>query len=510
MGNSRALEIVIVLFVLSLAIVFQIFSSSDKSEMKSSDLNNTEKSGVEVKDEGLADATDSEMKSSDLNNTEKSGVEVKDEDLADATDSEIETSSDAYLSSLGKKPNWNELDVYQRSVAKEDFLHLLQTVYTVSDSWKESIKILPNRAEIRVSTGNTSEGVYKLFFKTKNDRPAQKETRYWRVASELDKLTESEMDTPLKNLVIAIDPGHIGGDEWAEIEERDFALAGDNSIREGEITLKVARMLKPELEKLGAVVVLVRDSLEPLNPIRPIDYRGRAIKELKKKGALLSELAVEEMSAKLFYRTGEILERAKIVNTAVKPDVVLCLHFNATSWGEGTERILADNTHFHLLLHGAYTDYEVSLDDERFAMVKKILMGNHKEELAIAKSVADSTAKQTGLPAFQYEKDSKRAINVDGNPYLWARNLLANRAYDGPVIYMEPYVMNSRLDYQRLQLGDYEGQKIVGGEQRISIFREYTNSLVLGLKNYYSTARAEKNSKTTKRPSALQPQQPTL
>lgn len=482
MGNSRALEIVIVLFVLSLAIVFQILSSSNSDDIKPYELNNMQESGVVMKD-GAPD--------------DKAGGETK-------------VAADYYLSSLGEKPNWNDLNVYQRSITKEYFLDLLQTVYTVSDSWKNSIEVLSDRAEIKIATGNASEGVYKLFFKTKNDRVAQKKARYWRVASELEKLTESEKDQPLKNLVIAIDPGHIGGDEWAEIEERDFALAGDKPIREGEITLKVARMLKPELEKLGAVVVLIRDSLEPLNPIRPVDYRERAVEILKRKGTLVSELAVQEMSAKLFYRTGEIIERAKIVNNIVKPDLVLCLHFNATSWGEGAERILADETHFHLLLHGAYTDYEVTLDDERFAMVKKILMGNHKEERAIAKSVADSTAKQTGLPAFQYEKDSKRANNIDGNPYLWARNLLANRAYDGPVIYMEPYVMNSRLDYKRLQLGDYEGQQLVGGEQRISIFKEYTNSLVLGLKNYYSAARSKKVGKKLKLPSPQKSKQPTL
>lgn len=495
MGNSRALEIVIVLFILAIAVVFQFFSPSHKGETQSVQRDSTSPAQSKVDNVPLPNHSVKAGNGEEKTPSDYPGVQLP--------------KFDYYLSSLGEKPNWNELNVYQRSITKKEFLYLLETIYTVSDSWKKSIKILADRAEIRVSTGNKSEGTYKLFFKTKNDRPAQKEARYWRVASELETLRESEKHVPLKNLVIAIDPGHIGGDEWAEIEERDFALAGDNPIREGEITLKVARMLKPELEKLGAVVVLVRDSLAPLNPIRPLDYRERAVKELKRRGSIVSELAVEEMSAKLFYRSGEILERAKIVNTVVKPDVVLCLHFNATFWGEGEERILADTTHFHLLLHGAYTDYEVSLDDERFSMIKKILMGNYKEELAIAKSVANSTAKQTGLPAFGYEKNSKRAINVDNNPYLWARNLLANRAYDGPVIYMEPYVMNSKIDYQRIQLGDYEGQKLVGGKKRISIFKEYTHSMVQGLKNYYSTVRAPKALKKEGRPTHHNVQPPT-
>jgi hypothetical protein len=75
------------------------------------------------------------------------------------------------------------------------------------------------------------------------------------------------------------------------------------------------------------------------------------------------------------------------------------------------------------------------------------------------------------------------------NPYLWARNLLANRLYRCPVIFMEPYVMNSTIDYPRIQAGDYDGQREISGKMQPSIFREYADAVATGLANHYRALR---------------------
>ena len=94
-------------------------------------------------------------------------------------------------------------------------------------------------------------------------------------------------------------------------------------------------------------------------------------------------------------------------------------------------------------------------------------------------------AEHTGLPPYEYEPNSRRALNVDGNPYLWARNLAANRSFDCPVIFCEPYLMNGADSHTRIQAGDYEGLRYVNGLLRPSIFREYVNFLADGLVDYY-------------------------
>jgi len=51
--------------------------------------------------------------------------------------------------------------------------------------------------------------------------------------------------------------------------------------------------------------------------------------------------------------------------------------------------------------------------------------------------------------------------------------------------------MNSEEDHARIQLGDYDGLKEVGGKLRPSIFREYAETVATGLSDYYSSKRSE-------------------
>ena len=64
---------------------------------------------------------------------------------------------------------------------------------------------------------------------------------------------------------------------------------------------------------------------------------------------------------------------------------------------------------------------------------------------------------------------------------VWARNLLANRIYEAPVIFLEPYIANSEAVYQRIQMGDFDGQKKIGNQMKTSLIREYAEAVVLGL-----------------------------
>jgi N-acetylmuramoyl-L-alanine amidase len=377
------------------------------------------------------------------------------------------------LSILAVPPDWSALEVYQHTITRSEFERLLTTVFTTGDAWRNYIEIQETEAHIR--TGETpADPVFHLgFASTESSAP-----RVWRAASELPPATP---DQPLADLKIAIDPGHIGG-KWGEMEERWFILGTGNPVQEGDMTLHVANLLKPRLEALGARVSLVRENLEPVTPLRP--------------ESLLSLIpstpsqSPQKLAERLFYRTAEIRARAELVNTALKPDLVLCLHFNAESWGNPLDPTLIDRTHLHLLLNGAYTDEEVMLADQRFALLHKLLQRTHQEEALVGATVADTFAVISGLPPYVYPQES-RTVRSLGHPYLWARNLLANRLYDCPVIFMEPYVMNSSIDHARIQAGDYEGLREISGKLQPSIFREYADALTAGLKKHYSQARSQ-------------------
>lgn len=378
------------------------------------------------------------------------------------------------LSLLSENPVWTTLEAYQSSISRSDFEKLLTEIFTTDDTWREFILIRDDLAEI-ITSSDPAEPPFVLHFATpENTRPTP---RLWKDTATLPVPPEGK---PLANLHIAIDPGHIGG-EWAKIEERWFQIGKAEPVTEGDMTLSVAKLLKPLLEELGATVTLVRDKPEPVTPLRPENLTSLAAESATDDAASLRKFA-----ERLFYRTAEIRARAELVNETIKPDLVLCLHFNAEAWGDPNNPTLIPRTHFHILLNGAYTPDEVRLADQRFALLKKLLQRTHEEEALVGKTIAETFAEISGLPAYTYPPGGNNVRPVPSSPLLYARNLLANRLYDCPVVFMEPYVMNSIHDYARIQAGDYEGLRKINGKQLPSIFREYADALAKGLAKHYA------------------------
>jgi hypothetical protein len=237
---------------------------------------------------------------------------------------------------------------------------------------------------------------------------------------------------------------------------------------------------------MGAEVWLTRSKNGATTSLRPGKLRKAAVNSLQEEGASLSPTRLQFEAERLFYRVGEIRNRAKVVNQLIRPDLVVCLHFNAEEWGNPTRPSLSDKNHLHLLLSGDMSANELLHEDERYTMLVKLLGGTHSEELGASEAVARSLASATGLPPFIYH--SANAIPASSNPYLWVRNLLANRLFECPVVYCEPYVMNSRPVFNRVQLGDYEGRRNVGGVSEPSIYREYADAVARGLADYYGEA----------------------
>lgn len=409
----------------------------------------------------------------------------------------IPSSYDPHQSLLGEAPDWSQLDRYQYCVSKNDFLDLIENVYTVGDDWKQWFVVNEDHVLVRMSAAEPEKN-YKLAFLT--DIVEGKSERFWRKKSELVERTE---DRPLAGIRIAIDPGHIGGN-FAHVEERRFVLnEGAPPVQEGNMTLNVASILIDQLEVLGATVSLIRDTNEPVNPFRVEDYFEYAEAKLTHQKSAISKDSLQRASAKLFYRNGEIRARSILVNHDLKPDLVLCLHFNASAQRDPENVELDGNEHFHMILNGAYTKGEIAHDDERFKMMLKIVQGVHAEEAALSKFAAASFVGETEMEPYQYAANSSRAVNVDGNPYLWARNLLANRLYDCPVVYFEPYLQNGKDSYVRMQMGDYQGLRYVNGKMRPSIYREYVNSVTKGLVAYYTYVAPEPVLEPTEVPSLL-------
>jgi len=395
---------------------------------------------------------------------------------------------------LADSPKWKTLAPYQQTITHDEFVRLLHEVYCPRGVSEEFIRVDPDVACIL--TDRDAQTWFTLRF-AKSEHTKRAVPRQWRTAKSLPRKKGRGI---LSGLRIALDPGHIGG-KWAKMEERWFKVGDASPVEEGEMTLRVAKGLASKLRALGARVSFVRDKFEPVTPFRPDDFRAIAREVLQSGGTEnprenfdgpddpLKDQTIAWQSEILFYRNSEIRQRARLVNTRLHPDLVLCLHFNAEAWGDPASPTLIDKNHLHLLVNGTYSEPELAFDDERLEMLRRLLTGTHEEEIGIAEIAAATMAQATQLPPYQYTTDNVTSLGASG--YVFARNLIATRLYQCPVVYFEPYVMNSNEVFARVQAGDYDGARAINGVERPSIFREYVDAVVDGLVQYYQSARSK-------------------
>lgn len=380
------------------------------------------------------------------------------------------------LTPLAPPPDWASLDKFQQTITRAEFERLLTKVYAPHGAWEDYFTLDDNHVTVVTAPG---EKPFRLNF-APDAASAKPVPRYWRGRSGIPRRGK-----PLSGLHITLDPGHLGG-EWARMEERWFQIGEHQPVTEGDMTLRTARLLQQELERLGAKVTMTRHSSSPATSLRPAKLQRAAVASLNDQGRNPTPDAVRRESERLFYRTGEIRARADLVNHRLKPDLVLALHFNAEGWGNPASPTLVEAHHLHLLVSGSFSAKELSYEDQRFDLMVKLLNRVHDEEVAAARHLAIGMARATGLPPYDY-KDNPAALPVGGSPYIYARNLLANRLFHGPVIYLEPYVMNNQEVHDRVQLGDYRGRRNINGTPRESIYREYVRGVVDGLVAHYGS-----------------------
>jgi N-acetylmuramoyl-L-alanine amidase len=371
----------------------------------------------------------------------------------------------AKLTDLADPPDWSRLDSFQKSISKQEFLRQLNEVYCPRKSWWSPwIEIEENRARIRKKAG--SDDWYDLQFLESNETSNFSLSRF-----------------QLSGSKILIDPGHIGGD-FSEMEGRHFAIGDDEPVKEGDLALSVALKLKSELQKKGAIVSLSRKQNKPVSQKRPQDFKELAQTWFSRM-EWLQKLSEEERSKRIqkrqelyFYRVSEIMVRSEIIRKS-QPDLVLCIHLNAAPWPDPDNKSLVTRNDYHVLVNGCYMGGEVAYDNQRFEMIWRLVNRWADKERLIAEHMSQAFAQETGLPAFTYK--GPNALKIGAVEGVWARNLLANRIYEAPVVFLEPYIANSEEVYQRIQMVEPDEAGTHDIQRGKTIVKEYVDAVLLGL-----------------------------
>lgn len=357
--------------------------------------------------------------------------------------------------------DWEALAAYQGGVTGEFFVEAMNRIYAPGADWTPWM--LVEESGVWLETGaRLGEGRFFLRF------------------AETEGSAAVPAPRELEGLRIVLDPGHIGG-VWGPMEERSFAIADGPLFQEGDLTLAIAQRIAARLREMGVEVFLTRDSAEPVTPLRAEDFWEEA---RVRSG---SEEEVPALAQRLFYRTAEIRERARRIEDWGGADLALAIHLNASGFADPEHPALHDTNDAHVLINGCYMESELASPEQRLELLLRLLKGYHLEEERLGRAMVDSIVERTSLPAYQYENGNASAL--DEGRYLWARNLLANRVFDCPVIFLEPWQANSRAVYQWAAAGDYEGERYFDGELRPSLPAVYCDFVLAALSKSYLAKR---------------------
>jgi len=377
------------------------------------------------------------------------------------------------FSPVTELPEWRLLESHQGTITRSQFEDRWRRIYDPAGELAKYILLTDEGVELFRDAART-QSLFHLRFAPGEGR----ERKAILVSSWLP-------EKPLLGQVICLDPGHIGGD-WADVEERTFRIGRDRPVVEGELNLKTCRLLEERLREAGAQVVWTHQGFEPTTRLRPADLYPEAIRYMlqdvkSRRFPSYSANGLIRWNAELlFYRTAEIQARARKVNEELRPDFTLCLHYNAAPWGRAGRASLASAKRVVLFAHGSYTADELAYDDQKFHLFQKLLENSNPEELEIGAAIGKEFKEKWGFPP--EDCASAGYAHATGvSPYLWYRNLIANRLFRGPVIFVEGPYMNDRTSYSWIQAGEYEGTRMIGGKMRENIFREYADRVADGV-----------------------------
>jgi N-acetylmuramoyl-L-alanine amidase len=379
---------------------------------------------------------------------------------------------------------WRTLDRFQESLTESDFRDRLK-IFSPDGSINEFLTFHDDHSVTVFETPAKEIAIWTLrFYREPDSSPPSHRTDKFS-PQHIATLFDVSYAKPLKGLTIAIDPGHIGG-AWANIEERHFKYKSYPPVQEGDLTLITAEHLATALKSAGATVILTRTEAEPVTTLRPQDFLHDSLEWAADTTRGFSDryftFRYKWYSQFLFYRVAEIAARAQLL-AKYQPDFTLCLHYNAAPWS-GRRPRLFNVQKLVTFVHGSYLKEEIESPTQKFELFKKLFENSTPIEIEIADVVSSKMAERLQMKPENYT-DWKAADRVSENPYIWSRNVIANREIPGPVIFLEGLYMNDRESFYRIQAGDYEGLKTIRGKSHPSVFREFAQATADGIIEHY-------------------------
>ncbi|AZQ61876.1 hypothetical protein EI427_06370 [Flammeovirga pectinis] len=297
---------------------------------------------------------------------------------------------------------------------------------------------------------------------------------------------------PLSGIRIAIDPGHIAADmDMAKIEGRFLEMKLEDgskvNLKEGDLTLTTAYILRDSLIKYGAEVYLTRDiagntgaSKVPYQSWKKRYLRSKLHEQKLTKKQMLHVInhAPESRIYRQYYLQDDLEIRAENINY-FKPDVTVVLHYNAdelnVGWKKPTERNFS-----MVFVPGSFMKNELASKRDRYDFLRILVSDYTKDSYYLSKFIMDEFVDYLKVPAVDPITEPKY-LKVVGLPLgtgIYARNLRLCRLLNSPMCYGEPLLQDNVDELKGLNNNNYAEGKIA---PRVI---EVANSYFYGILNY--------------------------
>jgi len=406
--------------------------------------------------------------------------------------------SNAELSKLIRdttKDEWKSLEQFNNTITRKTFENRLYSHWNPGKGIAQYLKI--TNKEVRIYLYKNHRGHLATVRFAKDEHHRYRNPAPFRAPQEFAKKSYSQRK-PLKGLKVVIDPADIGG-KWAKMEDRSVLFKGHGWINEGELNVIVGRHIKARLQVLGAKVLLVRHKNEPVLKTTPkvVENEARRLMKVRPQNIptcmqpLVKQIKrgvkwrIEREANQLYTKTLETRAREALIKKTFKPDITIVLQHNATA--ESSKGKLTKTRNLNIFfVSGMYSNAGLKYSTRRFHLLRKLFQNVTPVESHVAESISNVFKKQTGYPPVMYGNSSSTKLIIPGNHYIVARNLMFTREHDGPTVITEPYLMNNPITIKRLLAGDYHGKKMIAGKMRRSIYQEYADCVVQGIRDAYS------------------------
>jgi N-acetylmuramoyl-L-alanine amidase len=304
-------------------------------------------------------------------------------------------------------------------------------------------------------------------------------------------------DKPLKGYVIAIDPGHIGGDlENAKKEKKWVEMKNSTApLIEGNLTLATAKILKKKLEEQGATVMLTRDKQGVSSfGITYEKWKDSLFLHSLDSAYIRKDISFEEKNYLLgkandidifrrFFLQEDLRNRAKKIN-AILPDFTLIIHYNVDETNQNWNKPTKKNYNM-AFVGGGFSSDEFDKPEVGMSCFRLLVSNDIERSIEFSKYIVEGLVQKTGVPA---ALDSC-AIYLKGNcitteaPGVFCRNLALTRMVWGTLCYGESLYQDNVNEYKALTKDEIVVEGMITSKRVEEVAEGYFEGIMNYVKN---------------------------